>query len=218
MRILHSIWQRFAQVLGLGACVLAIFLAGNAFAQTQPQGRVIPGSDPDMKLQIQNEAARNKKLLSSLFGRLKQSQSAQSARILEGAIWKVWLKSGSPTIDLLMQQVIRSMARGEFTRTLKLLDRIVELAPEFSEGWNKRATVLYLVGNFEASLDDIKRVLELEPRHFGALSGMGLVLQRLGDKKGALNAFRQALSVHPFLPTAKQAVKTLQKEIEGQGI
>jgi tetratricopeptide (TPR) repeat protein len=218
MKTLQYIWQRFAQVLVLSACVLSILLAGDAFAQTQPQQRVIPGSDPDLKLQIQSETARNKLLLSSLFGRLKQSESVDSARVLEGAIWKVWLKSGSPTIDLLMQQVLRSMARGEYTLTLKLLDRIVELAPEFSEGWNKRATVLYLVGNFEASLDDIERVLELEPRHFGALSGMGLVLQRLGDKKGALNAFRQALSVHPFLPTAKLAVKKLQKEIEGQGI
>jgi len=216
MKILPFIWQRFAPALALSACVLGIFLAGDAFAQTRQ--RVIPGSNPDLKLQIQSKTAQNEKLLSSLFSRLKQSESAQSARVLEEAIWKVWLRSGSPTIDLLMQQVIRSMAKGEFTRTLKLLDRIVELAPEFSEGWNKRATVLYLVGNFEASLDDIERVLELEPRHFGALSGMGLVLQRLGDKKGALNAFRRALSVHPYLPRAKEAVKTLQKEIEGQGI
>lgn len=193
-------------------------MSGVAFAQTQPQNPVIPGSDPDMRMQLKNETARKKLLLSSLFGRLKKSEDAENARILEGAIWKMWLKSGSPTIDLLMEQVVRSMGRGEYERTLKLLDRIVELAPDFSEGWNKRATVLYLIGKFQASLEDIERVLELEPRHFGAMSGMGLVLQRLGDKKGALHAFRQALSVHPHLPTAKLAVKTLQKEVEGQGI
>ncbi len=178
----------------------------------------MPGSDPDLRLQLKNETARKKLLLSSLLGRLKQSENAENARVLEGAIWKVWLRSGSPTIDLLMEQVVRSMARGEYNRTLKILDHMVELAPDFSEGWNKRATVLYLIGKFQASLDDIERVLELEPRHFGALSGMGLVLQQLGDKKGALHAFRQALSVHPHLPTAKQAVKILQKEVEGQSL
>ena len=191
---------------------------GGALAQTQSQSPIIPGSDPDLKLQLKSETARKKLLLSSLLGRLKQTKDAGNARVLEGAIWKVWLKSGSPTIDLLMQQVIRSMARSDYERTLKLLDYMVQLAPEFPEAWNKRATVFYLIGKYQASLDDIERVLELEPRHFGALSGMGLVLQRLGDKKGALNAFRQALSVHPYLPTAKQAVKTLKKEVEGQGI
>lgn len=193
-------------------------MAGGVFAQTQPQVQVLPGSDPDLRQQLKDETARKKLLLSSLFGRLRQSEDIASARVLEQAIWKTWLRSGSPTIDLLMKQVIKSMARGEYIRTLKLLDHIVELAPDFSEGWNKRATVLYVVGKFQASLDDIERVLEIEPRHFGALSGMGLVLQRMGDKKGALNAFRQALSVHPHLPTAKLAVKTLSKEVEGQGI
>ena len=212
------IYRRFAAALVLFGVMTGLMATGAAVAQTQPPGAVIPGSDPDLKLQLDNQMARNKLLLSSLFGRLRVSEDAESAQVLEGAIWKLWLKSGSPTIDLLMQQVIRSMSRGEYSRALKLLDHIVELAPEFSEAWNKRATVLYLTGNFEASLEDIERVLELEPRHFGALSGMGLVLQQLGDKKGALSAFRRALSVHPYLPNANRAVKVLQEEVEGKGI
>jgi len=218
MKVLLTTYRRFAAVLLLFGTMTGFMAAGAAVAQTQPPGPVIPGADPDLKLQLENQTARNRLLLSSLLGRLRISQDVENARVLEGAIWKIWLKSGSPTIDLLMQQVIRSMSRGEYSRTLKLLDHIIELAPEFSEAWNKRATVLYLVGNFQASLEDIERVLELEPRHFGALSGMGLVLQQLGDKKGALNAFRQALSVHPYLPNANRAVKALQEEVEGKGI
>jgi len=218
MKVLLSIYWRSAAALLFFGVITGFMTTGPAAGQTQPPGPVIPGSDPDLKLQLENQTARNKLLLSSLFGRLRVSPDAETARVLEGAIWKVWLKSGSPTIDLLMQQVKRSMSRGEYSRTLKLLDHIVELAPDFSEAWNKRATVLYLIGNFEASLEDINRVLELEPRHFGALSGMGLVLQQLGDKKGALNAFRQALSVHPYLPNANRAVKALQEEVEGKGI
>jgi len=218
MKVWQSIWWRKVWALVLG-CALASFVAVHeTTAQSQPQVPVLPGKDPDLRLQLKNETTRKKLLLSSLFKRLKQSQNADNARVLEGAIWKMWLKSGSPTIDLLMEQVIRSMARGEFPRTLKLLDHMVKLAPEYSEAWNKRATVLYYVGKYQASLDDIERVLELEPRHFGALSGMGLVLQQLDDKKGALNAFRRALRVHPHLPSAQQAVKALEKEVEGQGI
>ena len=218
MKVLHLLARQPKRMLVAGLGVFCLLAAASASAQTQPQVPAVPGSKSDVRGQLRNEAARNKLLLSSLFGRLKQAQDAGSARVLEGAIWKVWLRSGSPTIDLLMQQATKSMSRGQYNRALNLLDFIVELAPDYPEGWNKRATVLYIAGKFQASLDDIERVLELEPRHFGALSGMGLVLQQLGDKKGALNAFRQALSVHPFLPAAKLAVKTLEKEVEGQGI
>lgn len=217
MNAVQIIWQRVTWVFLLSVFVWSILLTG-VHAQTQPQVPILPGANPDLRSQLKNEFARNKLLLSSLFGRLRQSQDVDSARILEGAIWKLWLKSGSPTIDLLMDQVIRSMSRGDYERTLKVLDHMVELAPTFSEGWNKRATVLYYMGKYQASLDDIDRVLELEPRHFGALSGMGLVLNQMGDKKGALQAFREALTVHPQMPSAKQAVKDLEKEVEGQGI
>jgi len=218
MKNLFSIGWRAASVLLFGLSGVSLSAISCASAQTQPQSPAVTHSEPDIRSQLKDTMARRQLLLSSLLGRLKQSTNPDNARVLEGAIWKVWLRSGSPTIDLLMGQVTRSMARVDYTLSLKLLDYIVELAPGFPEGWNKRATVLYILGKYQASLDDIEHVLELEPRHFGALSGMGLVLQKLGDKKGALNAFRRALILHPFLPAAKQGVKILQQEVEGQGI
>ncbi len=204
--------------LTLTVLVGGLLLPGSAIAQTGPSISPAPGANPGLRLQLKDENARKKLLLSSLLGRLKKTEDAASALVLEQAIWKIWLKSGSPTIDLLMSQVVKSMGQRNYRLALKLLDRIVELAPEFSEGWNKRATVLYITGQFQASLDDIERVLVLEPRHFGALSGMGLVMQQLGDKKGALGAFREALNVHPYLGAAKKAIRILEKEVEGQGI
>lgn len=212
--------SRFAKpALAFGAFGVVLSLAGSlGVAQTGPAVPGLPGANPELRAQLSDETSRNKLLLSSLLGRLRVVEDSQSARVLEGSIWKVWLRSGSPTIDLLMNRVVRAMSALNNTKALKLLDRVVDLAPEFAEGWNKRATVLYVVGQYEASLEDIERVLALEPRHFGALSGRGMILQQLDDKKGALSAYRNALEIHPHLSGPKHAVEVLTKQVEGQGI
>ncbi|MCG8433093.1 MAG: tetratricopeptide repeat protein [Gammaproteobacteria bacterium] len=205
----------------IAAAAICLALGRGEGVQTSAQ-TLHPAPDPEkeqeLRKKLRQENSRNKLLLSSLLGRLRQAQDAASAKVLEDAIWKVWLKSGSDTVNLLMQQVLRAMSRQNLELSLKLLDSIVELVPEYAAGWNKRATVLYFRGEYQRSYDDIERVLELEPRHFGALAGLGLVLRAMGDKKGALSAFRRALNIHPFLPGPKQAVKELTKEVEGQGI
>ena len=203
----------------LGAFGIALGCAGSiAVAQTGPAVPGLSGANPEFRAQLHDQTSRNKLLLSSLLGRLRVVEDTASARVLEESIWKVWLRSGSPTIDLLMRRILRAMSASDSAKALKLLDRVVDLAPEFAEGWNKRATVLFVVGQYEASLEDIERVLALEPRHFGALSGRGMILEHLDDKKGALAAYRDALQIHPHLSGPKQAVKVLTKEVEGQGI
>lgn len=157
-------------------------------------------------------------LLDSLLAKLKTAEDEPTARIIEEAIWKVWLRSGSDTVDLLMSRAITAMKAEDYPLALDLLNTIVDLKPDYAEGWNKRATVLYLLRDFSRSLQDVERTLSLEPRHFGALSGMGLIFLELGAKDKALKAFRRALAVHPFLPNAKRAEKELAEEIEGRGI
>lgn len=159
-----------------------------------------------------------RELLDSLFERLGNADNDSTAKLLEAAIWQVWLRSGSDTIDVLMQQTIKAMNDGENVTALAILDTVVELAPNYVEGWNKRATVLYIQGQHSASLRDINKALDLEPRHFGALSGLGLIKRARGDDKGALTAYRRALHVHPFLTGAREAVKELKVKVEGKGI
>ena len=76
--------------------------------------------------------------------------------------------------------------------------------PQFAEGWNKRATVLYLLGRFHESSVDVERTLQLEPRHFGALSGKGLILMQYHNWSGAIEAFQEGLKIHPFMPASKK--------------
>src|SRR5581483_1910129 len=131
---------------------------------------------------------------------------------------RVWMHSGSATIDLLLDRAIRAMAEKKPELALKLLDHIVVLAPDFTEAWNRRAYVYFVQNDVERALGDLRRALALDPNHFKALDGLAQILREIGQKKAALEAFKQLLDVHPYWPGAKQAVEELEREVDGQGI
>jgi tetratricopeptide (TPR) repeat protein len=115
-----------------------------------------------------------------------------------------------------MRQGTVAMSQGQLGRALERFDRIVDLAPEFAEGWNKRATVLYLMGDYQASVLDIQRTLELEPRHFGALSGLGLIYDAIEEPAAALRSFEAALEIHPHLVGTLQRIEELRRQLSGR--
>jgi tetratricopeptide (TPR) repeat protein len=161
-----------------------------------------------------NEAAR----LDALFAELQRAPDAQAAQPIEAAIWSQWMATGRPETDALMLGGIAAMQAGDFPQALAAFDRLVAQAPDRAEAWNKRATLHYLMDNFEASVADIQRTLALEPRHFGALSGLGLIYVALGNEEAALRAFEKALSVHPHLRGPSQFVEALRRRNAGSPI
>ncbi len=156
--------------------------------------------------------------LDDLFAKLQSTDNPREALILQQQIWQVWTLSGSDTVDVLMSRGNQAMAAGQYEAALKLFNSVIELDPEFAEGWNKRATLYYLMGRYNDSVADIQHTLVLEPRHFGALSGLGMIYDAIDDDEGALKAFREALSVNPHLPGARHAVIRLRKKLKGEGI
>ncbi len=112
-----------------------------------------------------------------------------------------------------MAQGIEAMSRGNYEAALSAFSRVVEAEPDFAEGWNKRATVYYLMGDFGASVRDVERTLTLEPRHFGALSGLGLIYLVVGEDLPALKAFEAALEVNPYLRGARKHSEELRRRL-----
>lgn len=156
--------------------------------------------------------------LDGLFDQLKSVESFSDAKSVEFVIWNIWVQSGDDAIDLLMRDGVDSMSRRDYRRALRSFDQIVTIAPDFAEGWNKRATLFYLMGEFERSLTDIEKTLALEPRHFGALAGRGLVYVELEDDAKALKAFEDALVINPFLPAARQNAEVLRRRLKDRAI
>ena len=115
----------------------------------------------------------------------------------EQALWAVWTRSGDAEIDGLMARGIGEMQSGRIAESVVTFTEIIELRPDFAEGWNKRATALFLAGQLEASLADCDEVLRRNPRHFGALSGYGLIYFRQEQYAKAIDWWRRALEVNP---------------------
>lgn len=163
-------------------------------------------------------ADQNDERLEKLFDALLAASSPQEAQLPEQMIWSVWLESESPTVNLLMKRGIEAMGEGEAELALAMFNAIVELAPDYAEGWNKRATLYFLMGRYEDSIADCERTLKLEPRHFGALSGLGMIYVQLENDAKALDAYRRALAVHPQLTQVRAEVERLAKKLRGDRI
>ena len=156
--------------------------------------------------------------LDFLFGALKVAPDDTSSKSIEERIWALWLVSKSDTTNLLMTRVKTAMDGEDLDLAIKLLDQIIQIKPDYTEAWNRRATAYYMKKEFNRSLADIRQVLAREPRHFGALAGLGLIMQDLGDDKRALEIYRKALAIHPRLPRVPDLIKTLTEKVEGRDI
>ena len=155
--------------------------------------------------------------LDALFEQLAREDNANWEAI-QSQIWAVWSHSGSPSMDLLLVRAVEAMEAEDYDGALIFLNELTRLAPDFAEGWNKRATVYFLQRRYGPSVADIERVLALEPRHFGALSGLGIILDRTGNKKGALEAYRRVIELHPNMQAARTAVDRLTPEVDGRDL
>jgi len=156
--------------------------------------------------------------LPSLFEVLREVRTPVEARLVEGQIWAIWMAADDETVNLLMRQGTAAMSAQNLERALEIFTEMVKIAPDFAEGWNKRATVLYLLGAHVESIADIGRTLELEPRHFGALSGLGLCNMELENDEAALDAFERALAINPHMEGVRANAELLRRRIEGKAI
>ncbi len=153
-----------------------------------------------------------------LFGELKRAQNEQAARRISARIAREWAQSGSASVDLLMQWSQKAMDEKKNAVALDFLDEVVTLAPDYAEGWNRRATLHFMMDNYGRSMADIDRVLRLEPRHFGALAGMAAILRETGRKDAAIRAYERLLDVYPMMREAQSELGRLADEMSGRGI
>lgn len=161
---------------------------------------------------------QNDPALDGLFARLQAAESDREAGPIEARIWQIWTHLGDSKIDRTMAVGIAAMNAGAYEVSLGAFDKIVAVAPEFAEGWNKRATVYYLMGDFEASVRDIRQTLSREPRHFGALSGMGLIFDAVGDPAAAIRVLERALALYPHMPGMSERLRDLKTRAKGRPI
>ena len=160
--------------------------------------------------------------LNNLFKQLKNSESTKAVKI-ENKIWKIWIthpsedRRGYRLTELLSQGSLLINQR-KLNKAYILFSQIILEDPKWPEAWNKRATVLYMMGKFKESQNDIKKVLKLEKRHFGALSGQGLVQTKLKNYNKAIESYKEVQKIYPSMQAPKVMIPRIKKLIKEQSI
>jgi len=212
--------------LPLTALLLAGFLSHFAWAEVPPATPPATSQAPTRAAKPEEAPATARRpavpsrteLLDGLYGQLATAPNAETAATIVTALEEVWAQSGSPTVDVLMQRAVTAAHERRTTLAMRLLDAVVELKPDSSEAFARRAIMHVIQDNRTQALGDLRRALALDPNNFRALEGLWQVLRDIGEKKAALEALRQLLKVHPHADGAQEAFEELKRDVEGQGI
>jgi len=160
------------------------------------------------------QADQNDLQLTELFNKLQQADSVREARLVEAKIMYIWNLSGDESIDQRMGLSDNAMRVRSFDKALEIVMTITEERPEFSEGWNLQATILFFMGRYEESLVSVDKTLTLEPRHFGAMIGKGDMLVRQGKLKEARLTLQRVMKVYPLHQRVIQRLERIDDAIK----
>lgn len=154
--------------------------------------------------------------LDKLFNELKHQGNPDTARGIADQIRREWQDSGSASINLLIQWADKAVTEQKNAAALDFLDEAIRLKPDYVEGWNRRATLHFKMGNYRKSMSDINQVLRIEPRHFGALAGMAAIMAQTGRDEMALKAWERFLEVYPTERQAQKELGDLAEKLTGR--
>ncbi len=166
---------------------------------------------------ISSSLSENRKIqLNRLFNELKIN-NVSSSYVIEQKIWKLW--SQHPTnqnLTIKLEEGSEFVRNQKLSKAIEIFSEVIELDPDWAEAWNKRATVLYMLGDYKRSQDDIDKVLNLEKRHFGALAGQGLVNIQLKNYEKAIESYEKAQEIYPSMKSPKIMIKQIKELIKEQ--
>ena len=148
-----------------------------------------------------------------LFELLANATSEARGRDIENEIWRNRMVAPNDEIQALLKQALEARRWYDFEKARKSLDKIIALAPDYAEGWNQRAFILFLQEKFDRALSDTEKALELEPRHFGAMAGQAQILMRQGRFATGQNILKKAVKIHPYLRERSMIMKTQEQDL-----
>jgi len=156
--------------------------------------------------------------LDALFAQLHTAGSPEEAKPLEEQILALFRQSGSPSVDLLMTRAAAAQGADDKDTAKKLYDAVTGIAPNYAEGWHRRALLQSGVGDDESAMVSLQKAIALNPRQFEAMEQLGEMLEDYGDKPGALKMYRRAQALDPQLEGLQRHIDGLSRAVEGQGI
>jgi tetratricopeptide (TPR) repeat protein len=195
--------KMFFGAAGVSMCFFSPVMAQDQKAKDLPEQRPAP-----LQTLSQDE----------LLSRLAKASTEREAKLLSAQIEKRWSRSGSDTADLLMKRAGLAMIGEDAALAAELAEKALVLAPNWAEGWSRRAFALYALDDRAGALKDLERALSLEPRHYTSLTALGHIMSASEQPKKALSAYRRAKALHPFLSELDTRINRLKPDVEGRDL
>ena len=208
----RAAWLR----IGLLALAVSLPLAAADKAPTRAQAlKAITQASPEARLAGVERLAEigNMDDAGQLAARLRDDDERVRLYATE-AMWRIWSRSGDKAVDALYQRGVQQMEMSKMAEAVEIFSDVIRRKPAFAEGWNKRATIYFLLGEYELSLKDCDEVIKRNPLHFGALSGYGQIYANKGDYERAIVYFERALKVNPSLGGASVSIRLLRQQLQ----
>ena len=183
----------------------------------QPDAQA-PSPDGKQQRQTGRPTPRAPETDDQLLARLAKAPDRRAARAIERELRARWSHSESPSADLLLKRVDQAIEAHDNETARQIVEKLTQIAPDFAEGWHRRATLAAEKDDFPDAIDALRRVLALQPKHFIAMAELGQILEEFDDKNRALEAYRKAKELDPFIDGLDDRIRQLSKEVEGQGI
>ena len=188
---------------GPAVAVIGMFLTGATPILTAP----------DLRARSVETSPDRSSIREQLFAALKNARSEPEARQIESEIWQFWSQGPDSQATQQISEIFAARRAYDLEKALRIANELTERLPGYSEGWNQKATVLFMQEEPDASLEAIERVLELEPKHFGALAGKAVILIRQGRMAIAQATLREAVAIHPFLKERHMIIEPKGRDI-----
>ena len=155
------------------------------------------------------KADQNDPKLEKLFQSIKDTKNENELAVLTSSIWTIWYETEDYETQILFNQGTGLLESNSYEESLNIFNSVIKQSPNFAEGWNKRATLHFLMGNYDESIKDINKTLSLEPRHFGALDGLGQIYYQRQNFNDAINAYKRLLVIIPHSSNAKRMLEMI---------
>ena len=203
----------------VAATLLVAMAAGNGVSEPVGQSiALLQRGDAMQRREAVGLLARlgDQRAVEPLAAALKNDPDVFVRQGAEQALWQIWHRSGNSAVDALLQEGIEAMQRGAYQAAVDIFSRVIDMAPDFAEGYNKRATTYYLMQRYEDAIADCERTVALNPHHFGALSGAGLCYLSARNLTKALEFFERAVAVSPNMPQIQQYIEEIRRRLRDQ--
>lgn len=204
----------------LAALLLALLFAEASFAQSADYPSraaalaALASPDADRRAEAAEWIADHGGAADSEALRRRLTDDSPYVRhIAEQGLWRLWSRSGDETVDALLAKGVEEMNAGRLDTAIATFSAVIRRKPDFAEGWNKRATALFLAGEFRKSLADCDEVIKRNPHHFGALAGYGQIYFHLERYAKAIEYWKRALVENPNLAGVEAGIEAAEQRL-----